>query len=165
MCNIGDMEDTGEFTLSIDTQPNAHEIIDDLKPDDIVLMVCDNGRTRSKYAARAIHANGYNSRTLGIKDFGLSTQEKIDAIKSATVIVALAPDVLSMTKRFIQDNVSFHEAEDTLKHVIGVEVPERIHWALNNPTNKKRHGEAINELNEILETTGFVKKEEISHLN
>lgn len=137
------MPETEEIPLSPPEVPKNKKI----------LCVCDNGRSRSKYMARALSNLGYeHARVLGIQDRQITTKEKIAAINEHDIILCASGTTKSMVEKLLQS-----EGGGTLPEILDLDLSERLHSKLYSllkglPTNGDN---AEEELLDHLRKLGF----------
>lgn len=150
-----DISNTEAMIGISNVEHNLPPQLERLTPQDTVLMICDNGRNRSKYSARYVANLGYNARVLGIKDYGIDEDDKKKAIAEAVVLVPLASDVRAQLELFIQQRFPQSQIEDKLKQILEVDIPENIHWALSQRPNERVFQKAQKDLESLLGNAGF----------
>jgi len=117
-------------------------------------MVCDNGRSRSKYAAQIASEIGLETHVLGIKDYLTTDKDVIKALQNSALIVALAPDIKPQIAALLNRHLQPEEIERVLSKIIEVFISEKLHYELSaSPLQVKERG--IRELRNILAKAGF----------
>lgn len=148
---------TARVDLPVD---NQRALIERLTPESHLAVLCDHGRSRSKYLARILDGLGYeHTRAFGVNNTSYPPdKEKIEELVGADVIIATMGDVKAMARKLLQNNATREETEACLRKMIEIPIPEWVHWALSAPiesVGKMKRQAALDLIKTLVLQAGF----------